>query len=368
MKILFLTRRFYPEIGGVEKHIFEISKELIARGNEILVVTEKGPKIYHNKFKNYQSMGQSDTWGIKSKRPVKSSYFAHPEANNLKILQLDFGRDNFFKKFKIWSTFVTFIKIFITADVVHCHDVFFWYLPIRFLLPFKKVYVTFHGYESYPLPFKNKLLHKTWEILSSGNICVGKFIQKWYGTNPTYVIYGGVDKNNSKRKFLVNEKYSGFFVGRLDEQTNILEYLDAVRMIKKTYRTFMLHIAGDGKFRKQSEKVGEVLGFIDKPERFFEKYRYAFVSRYLSILEAMAAGRLVFALYDNPIKRDYLKMTPYRDWIVICGSASDLAAKVEYYMKHPKEEAEMIQKASHWVSQQTWSSVTNTYLKLWKKS
>ncbi|HEX8932546.1 MAG TPA: glycosyltransferase, partial [Patescibacteria group bacterium] len=40
MKILFLARRFYPDIGGVEKHVLEISKRLAAIGHEVTVVAE----------------------------------------------------------------------------------------------------------------------------------------------------------------------------------------------------------------------------------------------------------------------------------------------------------------------------------------
>ena len=41
VRILFLTRSFYPSIGGVEKHILELSKVLIAKGHKISVITEK---------------------------------------------------------------------------------------------------------------------------------------------------------------------------------------------------------------------------------------------------------------------------------------------------------------------------------------
>ena len=44
--ILFLTRSFYPNIGGVEKHVLELSKELIKRGYRITVITEKTQKSF----------------------------------------------------------------------------------------------------------------------------------------------------------------------------------------------------------------------------------------------------------------------------------------------------------------------------------
>jgi len=67
------------------------------------------------------------------------------------------------------------------ADIVHCHDVFFWYLPFRFLYPKKKVFTTFHGWEGiFPPKWQAKVIRNISEKLSFGNICVGDFIRKWY--------------------------------------------------------------------------------------------------------------------------------------------------------------------------------------------
>jgi len=40
MKVVFLSRQFFPDIGGVEKHVLEISKQLIARGHDVTVISE----------------------------------------------------------------------------------------------------------------------------------------------------------------------------------------------------------------------------------------------------------------------------------------------------------------------------------------
>ena len=41
MTIVFFARRFYPLIGGVEKHVMEISKRLLKKGHRVIVITEK---------------------------------------------------------------------------------------------------------------------------------------------------------------------------------------------------------------------------------------------------------------------------------------------------------------------------------------
>ena len=40
-KVLFLTRSYYPNIGGVEKHIWFVSKQLIKKGYELHLVTSR---------------------------------------------------------------------------------------------------------------------------------------------------------------------------------------------------------------------------------------------------------------------------------------------------------------------------------------
>ena len=39
MKILFITPRYFPEIGGVERHTYKVAQELINAGNQICVIT-----------------------------------------------------------------------------------------------------------------------------------------------------------------------------------------------------------------------------------------------------------------------------------------------------------------------------------------
>lgn len=339
MNILFLCQYFYPHVGGVEKHVLEISRYLQQKGYSITIICEK-----HD-----------------SKLPQKEEF------DGITIHRIPNYKYSFSKKFKIWKWFILHRKLIVRSDIIHCHDVFIWYLPFRFLLPFKKVYTTFHGYESYPLPFKNILIHKLSEILSSGNICIGEFIKKWYRTKPDYISYGGVNIPNLKLNNLKPKTRSSVFVGRLDEQTGITVYCDAVKKIREKFPDFEFAVIGDGKFRNIVKKTGDFLGIKKDPETYFEKYNFAFVSRYLAILEAMAAKRLVFALYDNPIKKDYLTLSPFERLMVIAKNAEELAVKIDWYLKNPKEETKKVNKAFQFAKKQSWSTLSNLYIHLWKE-
>ena len=158
MKILMMCRLYCPHVGGVEKHVQKISQSLSLRGHRITIVCEKhDPQLPD----------------FEAKRGVE-------------IYRI-WGSD----KWAIWKWWLQHLNLIKDADIIHIHDVFFWFLPFR--LPFwhKKVYMTFHGWEGiYPVPWRNKLQHKIAEKLSRGNICVGSYLTKWYGTKPDFITYG----------------------------------------------------------------------------------------------------------------------------------------------------------------------------------
>lgn len=288
MKILFLTRYCYPHIGGVERHVHEVSLNLRKKGHKVTIISEEDIKYPHIK---YIGLLHIWFWIFKNRELIKES------------------------------------------DIVHCHDVFIWYLPFRFLYPNKKVYITFHGYEDYPLRKLSILIRKISAKLSRGNICIGKFIEKWYGIKANYISYGAVDTSKFKPRD-IKPKYDAVFIGRADEQTGFNQYIK----IKKN-----------------------ILVVSDKPnpEDYYPLGKFAFVSRYLSILEAFACKMPVIALYDNPLKKDYLTMTPFKDWIKVASDIKKLSYKIS--------EAQ-IESAHKWCQTQTWDKLTDIYLKLWENT
>jgi len=336
MTILFFTRRFHPLIGGVEKHVLELSKKLLKMKYSVIVVTEHVHKSP-----------------------------AYEVINNIKIYRIKTGKDNWFKKFNIWRELWKIRHIIKQAEIIHCHDIFFWYLPFRFLYSRKKVFTTFHGYESFPISQKAIFMRKLSEKLSSGNICIGDFIPKWYGTKPNLISYGAVEIPPSSKSS--TQKNSALFIGRLDDQTGIIAYNKAFEILRKKHTGFEFLVVGEGEHKKILNKNAKQVGFQKNPEKHYATYRFAFVSRYLAILEAMAHKRLVFAHFDNPVKEDYLKMSPFSKLIIIEKDPKRLAQKVEYYLKYPQKEKDLIQKAFTYAKKQSWENLTSAYLSLWQK-
>ena len=356
MKILFITRSYFPNIGGVEKHVEKITNILIDKGYEVTILTENPMLSYSN---NYHS----------SKESAKSI-----EKNiNPKIIRIEVGEENRLKKFRIWISLIKYINEFYSSDIIHCHDVFFWYLPFRFIFPFKKVYTTFHGYEGNKIPnFKSILMHKISEKLSNGNICIGDLLKKWYGTKPNYISYGAVDSKllNIKNKAIDKDR-DIIFAGRLEEETGILEYLKAIYLLKIKNINLSVDVYGDGQLKQKAvEYVAKhklkvnFKGFASNVTDYIPKYKIIFVSRYLGILEALALRVPVFAQYNNEIKKDYLLMAPFAKYISIGKTGDDLANMIEKYIKQQfKIDTDS---GYEWVKDKTWENMVKIYLKLWK--
>jgi spore maturation protein CgeB len=71
-------------------------------------------------------------------------------------------------------------------------------------------------------------------------------------------------------------------------------------------------------------------------------------------------------VFQNKLKEDYLKMSPFAKWIIIENSPEKIIEKIHYFMKHQKEKKEILDIAYSWVKMQTWEKVISIYLQLWK--
>lgn len=332
MKIVFLARRFYPDVGGVEKHVYEISRRLFEKGNEVIVITE--------------SLGRED------------------EIDGIKIIRINNKREDWFKKFYIWKWMLKNISLFYSADIIHIHDIYYAYLPVRFLLFWKKSFITFHGYETFPIRRKSIIIRKASEKLSTGNMIVGDFMKKWYGVNPDFVIYGAVEI--PKEKTTVIKKDSAIFLGRLDEHTGILEYAESVRSLKSKYPKFKFIIYGEGKYFNKLKDFN-LNKFHSNAHKKIAENNFAFASRYLFILEALANKKFVIAHYDNKIKEDYLKMSPFSKFIFIENSAEGITDKILSVFENPNSYTKNIEKGFEFAKEQSWENLISKYEKLWSK-
>lgn len=331
---------FYPHIGGVETHVLRVGEELVRQGHEVIVLTamhdERLPEAEHHK-------------GIRilrfpGHRPVEGRRWLLANRSLLR-----------------------------NVDLVHCHDFdtfFDLYLPFRVGHPGKPTFVTFHGHEGVlPIPASIVLKRRITEKLTDGNICIGDFIPKWYGTKADIVSYGGADEIEDPG----SSEQGAVFIGRLEEDTGILTYIEALRVLKAEWDVDLtLDVFGDGGLRgtieDRSERYGlrvTVHGMVNEPW-LRARGEFAFVSGYLSILEAMARKKLVFAVYENELKRDYLTMIPGAEGMMeISSSPESLAKVIGKRMDDRGGRREMVNRAYDFSKRSTWKKVAEQYLRLW---
>lgn len=336
MKVLFLSRLFYPHVGGIELHIEKLSAQLIKNNIEVTVLTTA----------HESNLATQETW------------------NNINIIRIPYNIEP--NKKQLWKWIIDHNNLFQSFDIIHAHDVVWWLWPLL-LIGQVTVYTTFHGYEGRNPPKLSQKIHrKLAEIVSQKSICVGAFMKKWYWAHPNIVTYGATDIVFEKAKNF--NKNSAIFLGRLNHDTGILEYLEILIQLKKDNINITLDIFGDGPLLKQAQKIVQkndlnvtFNGFIPHAYKKIADYEWAFVSRYLAILEAMKAKRKIVAHYNNQIKHDYLRCHPQADLMHIFN---DPEVASQYILQN--DDQLNLEEAYQWASKQTWNHLSNQYIQLWK--
>jgi len=204
-------------------------------------------------------------------------------------------------------------------------------------------------------------------------ICMGDFICRWYGTTCFAVSYGGVDLVSDPPP--LPSEPSALFVGRLAEDTSIMLYLEALVTLRQEHRRRLrLTVVGDGPLRPIARRYAEAqglqvefLGTVSDISPLFAGTQFAFVSGYLAMWQALAQKRLVFAVYENELKRDYLLGFPdAENIVVIAGDPVDLAAELNRHLAHPGLGVERRERGARLAAESSWERVADVYLAMYR--
>ena len=346
MKILFIAPNYLPHIGGVEKHLDNLCKEMLKDGHEITILVEK----FDNSYKNYEKDG------------------------NLEIIRLDKKDNKVLRRLDMLKYMIVNIKSILKYDVIHFHDyATFWSygLGVYPLLKLfgKKVFITFHGWEGDVPPRKKVILKRRLiEKLTTANISVGHFISKWYGTKADIVSYGGVDKTDDLSN---NQEEYILFVGRIAPDTGIFDYVKAWEVVSKNTDLEFV-VCGDGILLSEIEKyiqennIERVIfkGFVSDVDSYIKDAKVIFTAGYLGILEAFSYKKNVIGTYDNELKKDYLEMIPNHEkmmWVVDNKLDNIIDVFNEAIENNTKKKI-----AYQYSLENGWEKVKEDYYRLWK--
>ncbi len=229
--------------------------------------------------------------------------------------------------------------------------------------------MTFHGYEPPGPPnWRQRFWHQLAGLLTEKNICIGGFHQRWYGVEPSITSFGAVDSSKTKKSVspMQSKTKKLVFIGRLEQDTGITKYVEALRLAVAKGAKLSLEIFGEGELKTNIMKQvhRDQLQVTFHPPRALtsndlEEYSLCCVSGYLTILEALAAGRPVLSTYHSQLKKDYLLQTPFHSWIQIAEEPAQLA---ELMTQSQRVSSEAVQ----WARSQSPAYLAQQYQSLWK--
>lgn len=325
-KILIFTPSFFPNLGGVERHVLETTKYLVRKKYSVKIITEQ-----NNKAKK-----------LENKFGFKIFRFSYPKVRFLGLLTI------------WWKIFKNYYKYIKEADVIHIHDIFVWYLPFKLIFWRKPIVTTFHGWEGiFPLPQRNKLWRKLGVLLSNKTVAVGRYLEKYYNFKADIVIYGGV---HVPKKIFDKENLL-LYVGRLDYDTGLPILLRSLR--KNPWKGKVI-FCGDGVLKDQASMFGEVVGFRN-PIPYLKKAKIVFAGGYLSVLEAFAYRCLVIAAYGNPLKRDYFSLSPMGKLIQMVKTGKEVSRKINFLKRKNNFNKNKLEEAFEFAKRQSWQKIASLY-------
>lgn len=332
-KLIFIAPSYFPHSGGVENHIKNIAEQFVGRGYAVSVLVRYFPDF-----------------------PVSQ------KVEGVQVIRLP--------RFTRWPFFLLWFfrnrEVFQNIQAIHSHDV---YLPgLRKLLPNIRWIHTFHGYEGYPISEKAVRARRRIRKEVDFCVCVGGFIEKWYGTKCDFVTYGAVKKPNVEESS--NPKFETIFFGRLEPDTGFQNYLEAFRDISGGEKTSLL-VVGDGSLRDWGENFVQknslnvkFEGSVTEVTEYLQSAKVAFVSGYLGILEAALAKKPIIAFSGTPIKDDYLAIHPMAKNFFIAKSNQEI---VKFFQKAKSIDQQKLNEFASWAERQTWASIADKYEEEYKR-
>ncbi len=340
MKLIHITFHFYPHIGGIEKHVQKVIKLLDARGHEVIVIT-------------------ADFTG---KLAPEELY------GNVRVMRFPATRSPL--RVKFW--FMRQGLLLRSADAVHVHTSHLFDFLNQWITPSRRLVYTAHGWGGkYPIPQESILTTQRCVSRVAKLVCVGEFIGKWNDVRPDVVTYGAVEVSNVR----LSKKCSGqiCMLGRLANDTGSVVFAQGIRMYAEKFDSVKVVVCGDGTLTKDIQNLldhpkidMEFRGFVENAEEAVAASPVTMTSGYLGILEALALGSIVLSVADNPVKEDYLSLSPMAKYIYIARSSNDVAEFLCRTLNDTSTRRQQTDEGRQLARSQTWNLLVDQYEKLYE--
>ena len=369
MKILFVQNRFYPAIGGAERHTYLLSKYLAKKGHEVTVYTTT-------------SLSKDDVLSIALSPP----FFVKPKINaNLpkeEFIEI-FTVKRFDMRLRFWSfNWIPemFKKLKATAhefDIIHAHGyhVSSSLAGCYYAKKCKKPFIlTAHDLiipddlptdaklfkKIYDKTFGRYLLKNSTRLIALTEDQIQQYAERGGDVSKIRIIPNGIELDkyrNAKTNPDIIAKYGIddvdkvlLFVGRIDKYKGIQDVIEAMPVIlSKHHNIKFIVVGGDYGYKSELKKLSEKLN-VDKSvvftgniskEELIELYKRADIFVFPSkmegfgivLLEAIASGTLCIA-YSIPSVRKIIKDNENG---VLVKNKNELLDKILYYLDNVEE-------------------------------
>jgi len=330
--------------GGVQEHVYQLSKEIAKLGHKIDIY---GPEKNILPYANYHPIAKT----IQLPMPNGNWSNITIEKENQKkfINNINHKKYDLLHIHEPYIPFVGWeiIKKTQSKKIATFHSAWDSDSLVNFINPFIALFQDIFSINFTGAIFVSKIVKKRWQ-----DLCSKKVIQK--------VIYHGVDKSF----FPINKKDSNIinllFVGRIVNRKGLKYLLKAIKKITKDLSNIKLTVLGDGPMKKSLENYvtknklkkfvsfkGETIG----PEKI-KYYQNAdiFCAPYfdeafgITIIEAMACGLPIVA-FKNSAFKEILKDYPYPELLVKPRNVNKLTRALEKII----EDKNMRQEISSWL-------------------
>lgn len=285
MKIIQVCSKYYPEIGGIETHVKELSELLVKMGNDVEVVC------------TYSSHKLPEKEMINGVKITRFRAFAPGEAYFFSPAMYFYLKDQ-------------------DCDVMHAHNYHAFPALFAALARKKRFVFTPHTFGRSNSLIRN-ILHRLYrpigafifksadKVISTAQFEKDRLINIFKIPGPK-IIYIPLpinipEKKPHKRLSDSNVKIAYF--GRLSQEKNIMVLISAFGLIKKRHKDAGLFIAGEGPLRKELEEFGkniedvrflgrlsetELNDFMDDIDIFVLPSKFEVSPR--AVIEAMSRG------------------------------------------------------------------------------
>ncbi|MCW7074396.1 MAG: glycosyltransferase family 4 protein [Candidatus Methanospirare jalkutatii] len=265
MRVAQVCPRFYPDIGGVETHVYEISKRLAKHFEIEVLSTDPG-----GRYLKVEKVDGFTVKRFKSIAPSNSYYFSLDMYRFLKKHSSDY-------------------------NILHAHNYHAFPALFASLTKSKNKLIFTPHYHGKGHSFIRDLLHRPYKIpgkrifeKADAVICVSKFekeiILKNFNMDSSkiFVIPNGVNLDEFKCVEKIKEQKDRnikiiLYVGRIEKYKG-LDYV--VKALKYLPKNFVLEVVGRGSYKSKIVKLARNLGIINRIRFYWDLNRDELIEKY----------------------------------------------------------------------------------------